>query len=278
MREELAGFLKKFPSKEGREEHQQLFNELQQAEAQAEARAAKSTGKSAAELQLEYYRYFSGIIDNPKVSADELRRLDQWRWRNYPQNERNKALAGIEAETFQLMGSRIKGMQEELGKATDLRTRELKMAEERIRAFFDPQIKELLGNRKKRPTEQMYRLMGERDRMLLALEGAAKDEKIDLMQQSMTLLSGLKTRRVKDLLETLEVFETPAPAAVPVQETEEQLRQNFRQLKGREPADTAMVDGKPAFSDGRYWWIFEEGAWRFWDGEKWVIETKSLMK
>jgi len=278
MREELAGFLKKFPSKEGREEHQQLFNELQQAEAQAEARAAKSTGKSAAELQLEYYRYFSGIMDNPEVSADEVRRVDQWRWRNYPQNERNKALPGIEEETFQLMGSRIKAKQEELAKGTDLRTRELKMAEERIRVFYDPQIKELEGNRKKGPTEQMYRLMSERDRMLLALQEGAKNEKIDLMQQSMTLLSGLKTRRVKDLLKTLAVPEPRAPAAAPVQQTEKQLRQNFRELKGREPADSAMVDGKPAFSDGRYWWIFDEGAWRFWDGEKWVIESKSLLK
>ncbi len=279
MREQLAAFLEKFPGEQGREEHQQLLNKLEQAEKQAEERAAQRTGKSAAEQQVEYYRYFASVMDNPKVTLDELRRLDQWRWRNYPRNERNKQLPGIEQETFKLMGDRLKAKQEELGKGADLRTRELKMAEERIRAFFDPQIRQLEGNRKKGPTEQMYRLMGERDRMLLALQQAAKDPKADLMNQSVVLLSGLKTRRVKDLLKALEIPETSAPAAAAeaAEETEQQLLQNFRAFKG-EPAQTGTVDGQPAFSDGRYWWIFDAGAWKFWDGKQWAIEMRALLK
>ena len=277
MREELGAFLEQFPTKEGREEHKQLLNELQQAEQQVEARAAKGRTKSNEQLQAEYYTYFSGIIDNPNITTTELTRLEQWRYRNYPRNERNKELPGIEQTTFQQMGQLINNKREELGKATDLRREQLKMAEDRIRIFYEPQIKELEKNTRKRPTQELFRLMGERDRMLLTLQSAAKDPKTDLLQQAMILLAEPKRGRVKGLLKALDIREPAATPAAAAPENEQQLRQRFRDAKG-EPIKIDRVNGKPAFFDGHYWWIFEEQVWKFWDGKKWAIDTKSLMK
>jgi hypothetical protein len=82
---------------------------------------------------------------------------------------------------------------------------------------------------------------------------------------------------VKGLLKALDIREPAATPAAAAPENEQQLRQRFRDAKG-EPIKIDRVNGKPAFFDGHYWWIFEEQVWKFWDGKKWAIDTKSLMK
>lgn len=187
LRKELPGFLEKYSDKRGREEHQQLMNELQQQEQEREAR-----GKTQAEeeMQSKYNSYFWQIFNSDTISVDELQKLDAWRYRNYPRNERDKNAAGIRESTFVSWGKLIETKIDLLQKrATDLRGREKTMGEERIRTYWNTRLKPLEGATTARGAKAMGEMQNKRDAMVLEYLQAVKDENVNPVEKAQELIN-----------------------------------------------------------------------------------------
>jgi hypothetical protein len=112
MREDLARFLKQFPDKQGREEHQQLLNELQTEESRMESAAGETQTKE--DMKAEYDEYFYARYDVSGITLDQLNTLDRWRYDNYPANKKDPTLPGIDTATWRTYGRLIEAKKKEL--------------------------------------------------------------------------------------------------------------------------------------------------------------------
>ena len=186
-KEALAGFLQRHPDKEGRLEHDKMWNEYQEMMRERESRGKTETEEFA---QADYNTRFWRIFGADNVGVDELVKLEQWLYRNYPRSEFDKKQPGIRETTFvqwrNLISAKIELKKKE---ASDLRGREKSMGEDRIKTFWKPRTQEWEGVTSDRGVKAMAGIQNKRDAMLLEYYQAVKDEKINPVEKAQELIN-----------------------------------------------------------------------------------------
>jgi hypothetical protein len=186
-KEALAGFLQRHPDKEGRLEHDKMWNEYQEMMRERESRGKTETEEL---YQADYNTRFWRIFGADNVGVDELVKLEQWLYRNYPRSEFDKKQPGIRETTFvqwrNLISAKIELKQKE---ASDIRGREKSMGEERIKTYWKPRTQEWEGVTSGRGVKAMAEIQNKRDAMLLEYYQAVKDEKINPVEKAQELIN-----------------------------------------------------------------------------------------
>jgi hypothetical protein len=199
-RKDLAEFLDKHADKEGRLEHDKMWNELQQQEREREERASKKGAESEELLLADYVSYFHRVYGGKSVGKDELIKLDQWRYRNYPRNERDRNLPGIPENDFVNWGKLIATKLEEIEKdKSGLRTKMKSMGENRLNEYWDPILKNYEGTTRPGQLKKMAELQNERDRMTLDYLDMVKDETVSPVDAAQQLINGRAKIEVESL-------------------------------------------------------------------------------
>lgn len=109
---DLERFLAKHPTKEGRLEHDKMWDELKQL--QRDRESGESQKQQEEELRAEYDEYFYSRYDVSDITLDQLETLNRWRYDNYPQNKKDPGLPGIDTATWRTYGRLIEAKKKEL--------------------------------------------------------------------------------------------------------------------------------------------------------------------
>jgi len=115
-REDLAQFLEAHPTKEGRVEHDKMWNELEQ------QRRERESGTQNKELEIQmksdydehFYSVYDNLPGNTTNALEKLNVLDRWRYDNYPKNKKDPGLPGIDTATWRTYGRLIEAKKREL--------------------------------------------------------------------------------------------------------------------------------------------------------------------
>jgi len=140
-RTDLGAFLEKHPAKEGRVEHDKMWNELEQLRRERESE--KNQKQTEETLDAEYDEHFYSVYDDPEVNLSQLEELDRWRYDNYPKNKKDPTLPGIEQSTWETYGRLIRSKKKEL-KAPEIQRRKSVVddGEKKIMDWYAPKIKD----------------------------------------------------------------------------------------------------------------------------------------